>query len=104
MKFEERKIIVLIGDGDDAARITFVEPLENERLKIAEIGKENIRLALQIIYKNCVAVDNLYVEDNEITVEDIRSGNIRGTVADAIAVGYFTAIAKYSEGDAEKKS
>ena len=102
MKFEEQKIIVRLGEGDEQAIVTFIEPLENERLQIVELGKENIRKALQFVYKNCVKVENLFYENSAVTVDDIRSGNVRGTIADAIVIGYFAAITT-SPDSAEKK-
>lgn len=92
MKFEEQRIIVKLGEGEDEARIIFKEPLENERLKMVELGKENLRLALQIIYNNCIDVENLFYLDQPITHEDVRGGNVPGSMADAIAIGYYAAV------------
>lgn len=105
MKFEEQEIIVKLGkeeDGDQAV-LKFLEPLENERLQIIDLGRDNLRKALQIVYKNCVSVENLFAGDREVTTEQVQKGDLRGSIADAIAVGYYAALNPLPE-DPEKNA
>lgn len=94
MKFEEQKIIVKLGDEGDEAVITFNEPLETERFKLMESYKAQDYLSIKEVYrKNCISVENLFNSDGEaVTVQDIIAGNLRGSYADAIFVGYLQAI------------
>lgn len=95
MKFEERKIIVKLGeDGEDQARLEFNEPLETERMQLGEFLREQKMLdAFALIRKNCIGVDNLFfADDRPVSVDDVKSGNIRGSHSDAIILGYFLAI------------
>lgn len=106
MIFEEKNIIVRLGEGDSEAKITFVEPLESERIKSRELGRQGDFLGLaEIVRGNCLSVENLKDSaENYITVEDIKSGNLRGSYADAIFVGYMQAIFPQEDKDAEEKN
>lgn len=101
MKFEAQKIIVKLEKDGSESVITFKEPLENERLQIAEMGRDKFRQCMQLIWKNCIDISGLVVGDQEITAEDIKAGNVPGSVADAIAIGYFQALRNPGESEAK---
>jgi len=96
MKFEEQKIFVRLGEKDsaDEAVITFLEPLETERIQLQQLYKDKDILGVKgIVRKNCVDVQNLFnPEGIAIDVASIKAGNLRGSYADAIFIGYMQAI------------
>lgn len=104
MKFERQNIIVKLGeDGPEQAILTFQEPLENERFKTVEFAKKkSIHKAKQLVFSNCIAVQNMFVGDKEVTVDDIRSGNIQGSAADQVVLAYWLALTPKDEAEEKK--
>lgn len=104
MRISLPDIVVTLGEGDDAAELTFARMRANVMQRVMYgLSKANEKredtfatfTAMaeynQAILQSCKSVSNLYEDDREVTVEDVQQGNLYQPTIDQIVAKYFVA-------------
>jgi hypothetical protein len=103
MRIETENIEVVIGDGEDAAKVIFAPMRVNNASRVralmvaAKTDDEREASLLeyrQAIVDTCIAVDNLFEGDTQITPELLKAGELYQETMSKIVTGYMLAKTK----------